>query len=218
MKIKRINERNIMISFPELEQTNILVIYGESFTYICDTFLGPEPMEKVKDIIKEDKREKPIILFNSHGDWDHIWGNSAFPDSIIIAHYKCREYIENHFYEDLDKNSNYAKGEIRPFYPNLLFEKGIFFADDDVEFFYTPGHTDDSASCFDRKTKTLFVGDNVEAPVPHLQSKDIQSYINTLEKYIEMQPKTIITGHGKEGSIILINSNLTYLRKLGELI
>ncbi len=214
MEIKNINERNIKISFPELGQTNILIIYGQKFTYICDTFLGPEAMDGVKDMLIEDNRTQPIIVFNSHGDWDHVWGNCTFSNSIIVAHYKCREYLENNFFKDLEKNIQYAKGEIVLCYPNLLYEERLFFPDDEVEFFYTPGHTEDSSSCYDRKTKTLYVGDNVEAPLPILQSKDLKSYINTLEKYIEMQPKAIITGHGKEGSMSLIKSNLDYLEKL----
>ncbi len=213
MEINYINERNIIISFPEFE-TNIFIIYGEKYTYICDTFLGPESMNKVKDMIIKDKREQPIIVFNSHRDWDHVWGNCAFENSTIIAHYKCREYLEKHFLEDLEKKSHFAKGKVLPCYPNLLFTDRILFPDDDIEFFYTPGHTEDSSSCYDRKTKTLFVGDNVEPLIPIIQNKDLKSYINTLKKYIDIQPEVIITGHGKDGTMNLLNSNLNYLEKL----
>lgn len=213
MKVNRLNSRNTVFSFPELDQTNVLAIYGEKYTYLCDTFLGPDAMEEIKDIIKKDGRSQQIIVFNSHYDWDHVWGNCAFKDSIIVAHEKCRENLDKYFWEDFKKNSKFAKGEVVPCFPNLLFQEKLVFTDDDITFYYTPGHTEDSSTCFDKKTNTLFVGDNVENPHPYVQKNNIEQLINTLQTYIKLNPSYIITGHGKEGSLDLINTNIDYLKK-----
>ncbi|MGD9676838.1 MAG: MBL fold metallo-hydrolase [Vulcanibacillus sp.] len=214
MRINRLNSRNIIISYPELDQTNVFVVYGQKYTYICDTFLGPDSMEPIKMMIVEDKREQPIIIFNSHHDWDHVWGNCAFEGSIILAHTKCKEYLNENFYKDFEKNKHHSKGKVVLTYPNLLFSQSILFSEDDVEFFFTPGHTGDSASCYDKKTRTLYVGDNLEDPIPYIQYKNLEEYIDSLNKYIGINSELIITGHGEVGSIDLLNSNLKYIKSL----
>lgn len=214
MKYKRLGERGIVFSFSELDQTNILVIYGDNFTYICDTFLGPTPMEKIKEKIKDDGRKQPIIIFNSHSDWDHVWGNCAFDQSIIISHEQCRKNLEKNFFNELNEYSEFAMGDIVLKYPNILFTERLSFPDDSLEFFYTPGHTGDSASCFDTKNGILYVGDNVEYPIPYIQSSDLANYIITLKQYIELKPKYIVTGHGSNADINLVVSNLDYITKV----
>lgn len=214
MRYKRIGARGVVFSFAELDQTNILTIFGERFTYICDTFLGPEPMEEIKQVIKDDGRKQPIILFNSHSDWDHVWGNCAFSQSTIISHEQCLVNLKNNFFNELSANSEYAMGDIKPEFPNILFKERLSFPDDAIEFFYTPGHTNDSASCLDKEGGILYVGDNVEYPIPYIQSPNLESYITTLKKYIELEPKYIVTGHGNHASMELIVSNINYITKL----
>lgn len=212
MKIKRLNSRNIVFSFPELDQTNILAIYGDRYTYLCDTFLGPDSMEEVKEIFRKDGRNQQIIIFNSHYDWDHVWGNCAFSNSIIVAHEKCYKNLERYFWDDYHKNVQHAKGNVVPYFPNLLIKERLIFKEDELTFFYSPGHTNDSSSCFDKKTSTLYVGDNVESPHPFVANSNIKLLIYTLSEYIKIKPKNIVIGHGKESSIDLIKENINYLK------
>ncbi len=211
MKLKRIG-RTLIFSFPELEQVNIVVIYGDEYTYICDTFLGPTPMEEIKRVISSDDRNQPIIVFNSHSDWDHVWGNCAFEKSIILSHEQCRINLEKQFWGEFEKNKAHAQGDVKALFPNVTFKNKIVFANDEVEFLFTPGHSNDSASCYDRRTELLYVADNVEAPIPYIQSKDLNSYINTLEAYKKINPSYMVIGHGNyEHSHQLVDLNIDYL-------
>ncbi|MFV9511050.1 MBL fold metallo-hydrolase [Tepidibacillus sp. LV47] len=151
---------------------------------------------------------------HSHWDWDHVWGNCAFPDSIILSHQYCRENLEKGFWSELERNKSYIRGDVRPLFPNLVFTEEIIFAEDQVKFYYTPGHTNDSASCLDLVDGTLYVGDNVEYPIPYVSHPDVNTYILTLESYIELAPKTIITGHGNQWSLDLVKDNVKYLKQL----
>lgn len=206
--------RGKIFSFPELDQMNIVAIYGKEYTFLCDTYLGPKPMEEVKQIFLQDGRVQPIILFNSHSDWDHVWGNCAFSGSLIIGHEQCRTKLEQNFRIEFEKNKQYIQGDVKPLFPNLLFKEQLHFAEEQLLFFHTPGHTDDSSSCFDQETGLLYTGDNVEAPFPFVQSRNLDQYIRTLEGYLELNPKYIVTGHGGMGSIELIITNLDYLKQL----
>lgn len=51
-------------------------------------------MEIVKEYIKANLPEKEILVFNSHADWDHIWGNCAFEGVTIIGHEKTRTRMQ----------------------------------------------------------------------------------------------------------------------------
>lgn len=213
MDSTRLGSRCVLLSFPELA-VNLLAIYGEHRTYLCDTFLGPEPMELVKEAFRADGRDQPVVVFNSHSHWDHVWGNCAFPGSLVLAHELCRTRLERDFAKELKAYGGQAKGAVTPRFPDLVFSDKVAFSDDGVEFYHTPGHTPDSASCLDLKDNVLFVGDNVEEPIPYVQDPDLATYIATLEGYLRLNPAACVAGHGRRFPRDLIEANLTYLRRL----
>ncbi|MBW4829012.1 MAG: MBL fold metallo-hydrolase [Clostridiaceae bacterium] len=71
MNIKKVRNRGILFTFHDLGiPTNVYAIYGEHYTYIIDTYLGPDIIKLVGD--------KPIIVVNTHSHWDHVWENSLY--------------------------------------------------------------------------------------------------------------------------------------------
>ncbi|WP_339063697.1 MBL fold metallo-hydrolase [Tepidibacillus marianensis] len=214
MEITRIGSKGVIFSFPELDQVNLVAIYGEQFTYLCDTYIGPEPMVEIKSFLAKENRKKPILIFNSHWDWDHVWGNCAFPNSIIVSHKLCLENLEKGFWNELERNKQYTRGDVTPLFPNLVFTDQLIFVEDQVKFFHTPGHTKDSSSCYGLEESILYVGDNVEYPIPYVSYPDVITFIQTLENYIRLNPKHLITGHGDVWTMELIKENLQYLKRL----
>ncbi|MDF1538914.1 MAG: MBL fold metallo-hydrolase, partial [Candidatus Thorarchaeota archaeon] len=164
MELIKIGERNLTVAFQDPFYTTTHLIFGDHRVYVCDTFIGPEPMEKISKIIEENgHKDKPIVVFNSHADWDHVWGNCYFKDALILGHRECRTRIEKEGEEGLEKNYDYQQGKVILTPPTTLFDTNFIFEDDEVEFFHSPGHTIDSASCYDHREKILFVGDNIES-------------------------------------------------------
>ncbi len=213
MDIASLGSRCVRFSFPELA-VSLLAIYGQHRTYLCDTFLGPEPMELVKEAFRAEGRDQPVVVFNSHSHWDHVWGNCAFPGSLVLAHELCRARLERDFGNEFEAYRGQAKGVVAPRFPDLVFWNKVAFPDDGVEFYHTPGHTPDSASCLDLKDNVLFVGDNVEEPIPHVEDPDLGAYIATLEGYLCLNPAAYVAGHGPRFPRDLIEANLAYLRRL----
>ena len=213
MKPQQIGTRGILFTFYELNDypTSVFVIIGKSHFFICDTFLGPLAMDGVKKYLRLNYGDNPFIVFNSHHHWDHIWGNCAFPESLIIAHEACRETIQKEGASELERNGELRMGDVKLVLPTLTFKDSIHFPDEGLLFSHSPGHTEDSSSCFDEMEKTLFVGDNVEAPIPYLAHKDLHIYVKTLEEYLEMDSKTIIAGHGGVIEESLIERNVAYV-------
>jgi glyoxylase-like metal-dependent hydrolase (beta-lactamase superfamily II) len=216
MKVSEIGTRGVLFTFYELDgyPTNVYVIRGMTHTFICDTFLGPESMEKLIHYLHSHYEVRPYVVFNSHYHWDHIWGNCAFTSAWIIAHTACNKLIEEHGRKELTAHGEYLTGEVELILPGLTFSERLIFRNEEVEFFYSPGHTLDSATCFDQKDRILFTGDNVESPIPYVFSQDLTAYGVTLEHYLNMEYDVLIPGHGPLPQKTLIAENLAYITAL----
>jgi len=166
MNITKITNRNTLFTTKENKDSdiNMGVIHGNKHNFIVDTGIGGNCAKAILDYTGDDK--KPIIVINTHHDWDHVAGNWVFEHCTIIAHKLCRELMDTHW----DKHIHGAKernafilGELRKCLPNVLFEDSVYFPEDGIIIFHTPGHTPDSISVYDKVDKVLYVGDNFGA-------------------------------------------------------
>ncbi len=224
MKITEVGKRGVVFTFDDLSTeeydspTNVYVIIGEKHIFICDTFLGPGSMTGVKEYLKKYS-DKTIIIFNSHYDWDHHWGNCAFPGARIYAHHLTRDKILEEGEKGLETYNKIQRGEITITPQNTVFYNAMSFIDEKVDIFHSPGHTEDSSSCFDLESNVLFVGDNVEDPIPYIRSdlEGVAEYVETLELYYMLEFEKLIPGHGPIADKKLLKQNLDYLKHFPEL-
>ncbi|UCE08947.1 MAG: MBL fold metallo-hydrolase [Candidatus Thorarchaeota archaeon] len=216
MRILDVGNRGAVFEFDDPYLTNVYVINSIDHIFICDTFCGPKSMDHIKTYVREiEASTKPIVVFNSHHHYDHIWGNCAFEDEIILATTQCKNEILNSGAEALERYNSHMKGEVRILLPTDSFETSRFFSRDGVEFFHSPGHSADSASCFDKEDRILFVGDNVESPIPFLFSSDLTSYATTLKSYLDMDWGCYVPSHDPPSRArVLIEENLDYVEQL----
>ncbi len=215
MKITKVGSRGTLFTFDDLGiPTNVYVINGTHHIFIIDTYLGPTVMNQINQYIEEKLPKKPWIIINSHSHWDHVWGNSLYSSSLIIAHEKCKELMQKEGLRDLERFKEYQKGEVVLTYPNLTFTDKIAFEEDQILIYHTPGHTEDEISVLDLKDKVLFVGDNLERPIPFIMARDLKQYIDTLEDYLKVDAEIIIGGHTDMENKGLIEDNLRYLEKV----
>jgi glyoxylase-like metal-dependent hydrolase (beta-lactamase superfamily II) len=217
MKIEKIG-RGLAVAHQDPFYVTTHLIIGEHRVYVCDTAVGPQSMDKISDIIHDQGADdKPIVVFNSHADWDHIWGNCYFKDTMILGHENCRTRIQEEAAATLKLNAAHTRGEVILTPPTVTFGTNYVFDDDKVEFFYSPGHTIDSSSCYDHKDKVLFVGDNVESDVPYVNSLDFDTYISTLQGYIDKSWEYMVCGHDPvQTDDKLVKKNLEYLLQYKE--
>ncbi|OAB42149.1 MBL fold metallo-hydrolase [Paenibacillus glacialis] len=203
MEINKISNRNIVFTFSYDFDQNIHLILGTRYNYIIDTGLGHKCMEPIQEYLGTER--KPMIIINTHHHWDHIWGNSSFQNPIIISHRLCRDLINDKWDEMLDRYGKYCDGIVEKCLPTLVFENELYFPEDKVRLFYTPGHTIDSISVLDEEEKVINVGDNIgdsiEEILPSIYSKK-EVFKDTILRYKELDAKTWISGHnvvfGKE--------------------
>lgn len=197
MQIRKIKNRGILFTHSNPEwDLNIYIIMGRQYNYIIDTGLGSLNIDPIKEYIKNNNKE--TIVINTHYHWDHVWGNGSLRDFKIISHKLCREMIQSKWEEMLENNKQYCYGEVEMYLPNLVFEDELYFPEDKIKLFYTPGHTLDSISVLDEEENVLLVGDNVgdseEDIIPSIYcGKDV--YIETMKKYEKLDFDTCISGH-----------------------
>ncbi len=199
MQIRKIKNRGVLFTHSNPGwDLNVYLIMGKKYNYIIDTGLGSLSIDPVKEYIKGDN--KKTIVINTHYHWDHVWGNASLRDCIIISHKLCRDMIESKWEDMMVKNNQYCYGEVGMYLPNLVFERELYFPEDKIKLFYTPGHTVDSISVLDEKENVLLVGDNVgdsmEDIIPSIYcERDV--YINTMKKYEKIDFDICISGHNK---------------------
>ncbi|MGY5873621.1 MAG: MBL fold metallo-hydrolase, partial [Candidatus Thorarchaeota archaeon] len=196
MQVLKIGTRGLLFPFDNPYLTNVYVVIGKERLFILDTFLGLESMDFVKQTISDEGYgDLPVVIFNSHGDYDHYWGNAAWKKSLIIGHEECRARILAESEEALTKNRGHMRGEVIIKVPHLTFRNRLSFPDEGLTFYHTPGHTTDSTSCYDEVDKVLFVGDNVETPLPYVYNTDVTQFYKTLKSYLEIDWKFMIASH-----------------------
>jgi glyoxylase-like metal-dependent hydrolase (beta-lactamase superfamily II) len=197
MKIEKISKRNIIFSYELPEwNLNLHLILGKRYNYIIDTGLGSESVAPIKEYLGSS--QKPIIVINTHYDWDHVWGNHCFNECSIISHSLCRGLLEESWSTMLKKYEQYIRGDVKRCLPNLVFDSSLYFPDDGIKIFHTPGHSIDSISVFDEQDKVLNAGDNIgdtmQEIVPTLYyEKDV--YIKSVQKYKELDVSACVSGH-----------------------
>jgi glyoxylase-like metal-dependent hydrolase (beta-lactamase superfamily II) len=200
MKPIKITERNIMFSEPmgRYYDLNMGLIRGKRYNYLIDTGLGSGSVAPVLEYLGGDA--KPVAVINTHCHWDHIWGNGLFKDSLIIAHPKCREWMDRYWDQALTENGSSVDGEAVKGLPNLLIEGSIYFPEDEIEIFVTPGHSADCISIFDRADKILYAGDNIgdtaDEIIPYIET-DAKTFRDTLLIYKRYAFETCVSGHNK---------------------
>ncbi|MCE5286814.1 MAG: MBL fold metallo-hydrolase [Pelosinus sp.] len=207
--ISNVADRGVIFTFDD--DISVYLIKGDNNWYLCDTHLGPGSMEYIKSYMAQQLKQQPVIVFNSHSDWDHIWGNCAFPGRIIIGHDLCPERMKDIGQYELKAQSSFQQGMIKLVPPNLTFSESLTFAEDALKFIYAPGHTIDSAICFDYRDSVLFVGDLVEFPIPYLDCGDLDLYLKTLNIIKEFPARVKVSAHSGIVDNALIECNIAYI-------
>lgn len=200
MKVRQIKGRNYLFSHENIKEwdLHLHLIMGERFNFLIDTGLGSQSVEPIKAHLSGSKKQ--LIIINTHYHWDHVWGNGAFENPVIVSHSLCRKVLENKWEDMIAKSNRYLYGEVKKVLPNLLFEGQLWFPEDGVRIFYTPGHTADSISVLDEREGILNIGDNIgdtpEEILPDLECEK-ELYIETLNLYRSLDFDTCLSGHNQ---------------------
>ncbi len=212
-----------------LQEVNVFLILGDEKALLLDTGMGVcdiRPLVEELCGMADAQRGKPagsyfdtLEVVNCHAHFDHTGCNWRFKriwavDCPLTRHQAeagvAHEPLLNQTNEDMFLYG-YPEGykpeeyRIRPYTLQPCEDGHIFdLGNRDVEFVWTPGHTEDHAMLYDHKYDILFSGDMVYFEAIYVQfdsdilgHSDINEYIASLQKLKERFPdvKTIYVSH-----------------------
>ncbi|MDD1728455.1 MAG: MBL fold metallo-hydrolase [Methanospirillum sp.] len=210
MRVEQIAGRGRLLTFDD--DISLYLISGSRFHLLCDTHLGSASMDQVMQLLVADPGFRQLVLFNSHADWDHIWGNGAFDNPVIIGHEQCRVRMQERGIFDLNLNAHLQRGKVVLTPPNLTFSERLTFDDEAIAIRHAPGHTEDSSVCYDLQDQVLYLGDLVEDPIPYLDAADLDQYITTLTSLLDHPARILVSAHSGLVNRDLIRQNITYIK------
>jgi len=199
-----------MFSFP----TAVYAIGCADYILLCDTYLGAAAMQVVVSLLKDTFGDKPITVFNTHADYDHVWGNTFFKDSKICAHERTHTLMAEKNEAFRMALKDLACGENETYLPNEIFFDSFIFHNEEITLFHAPGHTADSSLLYDARDGVIFAGDMWEAPLPCVAWHHFDVYLRSLHSMIEMKPHIMLSAHSGRVTDEIVTHTLRYIEAL----
>ena len=199
-------------------QVRALLLLGQHLSVMLDTLIRPEDMAQFATLARDHGR--PLLVVNTHADFDHAWGNDAFA-SPIIGHRRCRERLLGAAEVDmLDEMQAKAPGffdAVMLLPPQITFEQRLDIALGGltVQLHHLPGHTPDSLLAYVPERGLLFAGDCAEWPIPIIGADPLAPWAAALREWAATPGlRTVVPAHGRISGPELLEANAAYLEQL----
>jgi glyoxylase-like metal-dependent hydrolase (beta-lactamase superfamily II) len=189
--------------YESLDQT-IGVIGGEAGLVVVDT----RATHRAADELRGELRQLPgsvHAVVNTHGHWDHVFGNARFLPAPIWGHVRCPAMIAERGEEWRARLLREYPGEpfdeVELMPPNEVFEESVTLdlGDRQVELrFLGRGHTDNDVVVLVPDASVLFAGDLLEnAPAPGFGDSYPIAWAETGRRLLELVDGVVVVpGHG----------------------
>ena len=199
---REVGDRVWVRRYDALDQT-IGVIGGFSGLAVIDTRAN----HRVADELREELRLLPgsvVEVVNTHGHWDHVFGNARFLPAPIWGHERCATMIVERGEEMrsrlLERYPDEPFGDVTLTPPTNLFAEsaGLDLGDRQLELRYLGrGHTDNDIVVTVPDASVLFAGDLLEnAPAPGFGDSFPIAWVDTGRALLELVDGTVVPGHG----------------------
>lgn len=197
------------------------LIYTENFTVVYDTLLGPLSGGYLARRAQE--RGKPVLVVDSHSDWDHYWGNQCFTAPILGLQMTAERILGDFGKAELAKKSaehpSYAAVKLVAPTVRLQGETTLDGGDLTLQLLHTPGHRPDHLALYIPEIKTLLPGDAVETPFALLDEVDPEADLNqmeaTLARFLPLDIDWLLCNHAPpQAGKQLVEGNLEFYRNL----
>jgi cyclase len=202
------------------------VVSGPDGAVLIDTLALPEETQQLRRFIDRELQVPVRYIINTHYHADHTWGNTFFPEAIVIAHRKCYDFLKGRGQAALEaeQKENPQLREIEIVLPSVTFEKGeltLQIGKKTLTIMPLPGHSADSIAVLVEEDRVMFCGDTFMA-LPIIVDGDIEETTASLKKLTKMGLENLVPGHGEivlRGEIdAAIKQNLNYLNEIKKVV
>ncbi|TCR69303.1 MBL fold metallo-hydrolase [Rhizobium sp. BK376] len=205
------------------DEVDAVFIRTARFNILVDTLATPALCRQALDLLSEQIRDRPLLVVNSHMDWDHFWGNATLgPYVPIFAHEKALERLR----DPAALRTLSEKKQERRFAAVELVAPTITFAGETVtlhggdlslDLIHTPGHTPDHVAVWIPEIRTCLAVDAVEHPIPEVWSSDpadLCALVASLKRIRDLQADYVVLAHGQSADPAVVDANLRYFTGL----
>ena len=204
---------------------NIGIIVGNRATLVVDAGMGPRNGETVMREVAKVSKNSELYFTTTHFHPEHMTGVQAFPANTIIIRPAVQQEEVDQKQPDFIRNFSRRTADlkallqdVKPRPPDILFDHQakIDLGGITVSLLWLgPSHTRGDNFVFVEEDGVLFTGDTViNRFFPIFPDKDAsgKNWLSILDQLDELQPRTIVPGHGEVGDASLINIERTYLK------
>lgn len=204
------------------DEVDAVLVKTKRFNILVDTLATPSLCRQALDLVGHDNN-RPLLVINSHMDWDHFWGNAALTDQIpIIAHAKAIDRLRQPAARQtlIEKQRSERFHEVQLVAPTITFsgETLVLHGGDlTLELSHTPGHTPDHIAVWIPEIRTCLAVDTVEHPIPEVWSSDpadLRALIASLKRIRDLQADHVVLAHGHSADPAIVTANLSYFFRL----
>ncbi len=201
---REVGDRVWIRRYESLDQT-IGVIGGEVGLAVIDTRAN----HRLADELRDDLRQLPgelVAVVNTHGHWDHAFGNARFAPLPIWGHVRCADFIaatgepaRARLLEAYPADAD-AFRDVVLTPPTEEFESSatLELGDRQVDLRYLGlGHTDHDVVVLVPDASVLFAGDLLEnAPAPGFGDSFPIAWAETGRALLQLVDGAVVPGHG----------------------
>lgn len=222
---------DVIVFVSRVWQTTATAIRADDEGFLIDSPIYPDELEAVPSVLEQAGFPVSGVLV-THGDWDHLLGQAAFPDVPLgcpettanrlrgepgAPQRGLRAFDQEHYVE---RRRPLTLGGVQALpVPGHL---AIGFAGREVELHPTEGHTEDGAALWLPWVEVLVCGDYLSpVEIPIISSGgSVHAYRTTLARLGALvdRAETIIPGHGgplgRDDAERLLDEDLRYLDAL----
>ena len=203
-------------------------VVTERYVVLLDTGARPENMEVVVEWLEDVLPGRQLLVLNTHGDWDHYWGNRVFIGSAarypapVLGHVLLPGRVETEreraYLAELRAQNPGELDQVEILSPTLTFTPPLVIDGGDLrlEIIATPGHQPDHVAIWIPQIRLLWAADAAEHPWPFANDPaalpDLRA---SLDRMLALDPQWALYCHAPDiASPQIIANNRAYFDAL----
>ena len=200
---------------------NAGVLAGSEGVVLIDTCFTEQRTRGLLAAVDGLDRGPVRTLVNTHHHGDHTHGNWLVPGATVVGHERCRDEVlaSGTVSELVFPGVDWGEIHVRAPFVTFTDELTVWVDELRVDLLFVgPAHTTNDVVAWVPERRTLFAGDLVfNGGTPFVVMGSVAGALAALERLEELEPGTVVPGHGPVCGGDVLASQRAYLRMVSTL-